>query len=432
MTKQSFVETHADLIDTVAMSNRHVTVIGNGIVGLACAYHLRSDGWDVTVIDRTDVDEGTSTGNAGAIAAAEVAPIAYPGLWKRVPGMLMDPLGPLHLPPKHIPKLMPWMWHFLRACRPHNFERGVAAIGAITSQVIDDHMRVLKDIGAEELIANRGGLTVYRSAEGFAQAEKDWELLGRFGFEGKRLSASALKDMEPAFGPNVIGGYHTDQWAHYRDPKELVCVFADALKARGVVIEKAAVMELDVADGRVTHLHLSDATCREVDRLVICAGAWSGALSKQLGEPFPIEADRGYNTTLPAPGIELTNYVTFAEDSFVATPMSIGLRIGGAVELGGLTAAPNYERSRALVTLARRYLPGLKDEGGTQWMGHRPGTPDSVPVISKSTRALNVAYAFGHGHLGLTMSMTTGRLVSALLDERDPGMDMSPYRIDRF
>ena len=414
------------------MSTRNVTIIGNGIVGLACAYHLQKDGWKVTVLDRARVDEGTSTGNAGAIAAAEVAPIAYPGLWKRVPGMLADPLGPLHLPPKHLPKLVPWLWHFMRACLPRNFERGVAAVGAITSQVMGDHMSMLDDLSARHLIAKEGGLTVYRTAEGFERGKADWNLLARFGFEGTRMDAAALKEMEPAFGPNVIGGYHTTHWAHYRDPKELLTVLHAALIERGVTFETANVQSLRTDGLRVTHLELADGTRPEVDRLVICAGAWSGILSKKLGEPFPIEADRGYNTTLPSPGVKLNHYVTFAEDSFVATPMSMGIRIGGAVEMGGLDAPPNYERSKALVTLAKRYLPDLKDDGGTQWMGHRPGTPDSLPVIGKSTRAANVAYAFGHGHLGLTMSMTTGRLIAALLDGRDPGMDVSPYRIDRY
>lgn len=414
------------------MTERRVTVIGNGIVGLATAYHLRRQGWDVTVIDRAPVDEGTSTGNAGAIAAAEVAPIACPGLWKRVPKMLVDPLGPLHLPPKHLLKLAPWLWHFLRACRPHNFERGVAALGAITSQVQADHYAMLDDIGARHLIANEGGLTVYRSDDGFERAKADWELLARFGFEGKRLNGKALRDMEPALGPAVVGGYHTAQWAHYRDPKELLTTLHAKLIERGVRFETASVMGLETDGARVTHLNLADATRPEVSELVICAGAWSGVLSRQLDEAFPIEADRGYNTTLPKPGIELSNYVTFAEDSFVAVPMSMGVRIGGAVEMGGLTAAPNYERSKALLMLAKRYLPDLKEEGGTQWMGHRPGTPDSLPVIGRSTRARNVSYAFGHGHLGLTMSVTTGRLIAALLDGRDPGIDLSPYRIDRF
>ena len=168
------------------------------------------------------------------------------------------------------------------------------------------------------------------------------------------------------------------------------------------------------------------------ERLVIAAGAWSHLLARQFGDRIPLETERGYNTTLPTPGIDVRHMLTFAEDNFVVTPMRMGLRIGGAVEMGGLDAAPNYARSKALLDLARRYFPDLNADGGTEWMGHRPGTPNSVPVISASTRCANVHYAFGHGHLGLSMSVTTGRIVADMIAGRDPGLDMVPYRIDRY
>ena len=66
-----------------------------------------------------------------------------------------------------------------------------------------------------------------------------------------------------------------------------------------------------------------------------------------------------------------------------------------------------------LLALAARYLPGLRAEGGTRWMGHRPTTPDSLPVIGRSPRRRDVLYAFGHGHTGLTFGPTTGRLIAS-------------------
>jgi D-amino-acid dehydrogenase len=124
--------------------------------------------------------------------------------------------------------------------------------------------------------------------------------------------------------------------------------------------------------------------------------------------------------------------VIFAERHFTATPLSCGLRIGGAAEFAGLSAPPNYRRSRALLTLARRYLPGLDSTGGTEWMGHRPATPDGLPVIGPSPRHPALFYAFGHGHVGLTQSATTGRLIADLVHGRPPVVDMIPYSIARF
>jgi D-amino-acid dehydrogenase len=122
----------------------------------------------------------------------------------------------------------------------------------------------------------------------------------------------------------------------------------------------------------------------------------------------------------------------FAERKFVATPLSCGLRIGAAAEFGGLHAAANFKRSRILTELASGYLPGLRTEGGTVWAGHRPATPDSRPVIGRSTRQPNVLYAFGHGHLGLTQAATTRRLVSDLIFRKSPPVDMAPDDVSRF
>jgi D-amino-acid dehydrogenase len=145
-----------------------------------------------------------------------------------------------------------------------------------------------------------------------------------------------------------------------------------------------------------------------------------------------LESERGYNSTLPDPGITLHRQLIFAERKFVATPLSCGLRIGGAAEFGGLNAPANFKRSRALVELAHRYLPELRIEGGTNWAGHRPTTPDSLPVIGMSKGHPKVCYAFGHGHLGLTQAATTGRLITDLIVGRRPAIDLSPYDIGRF
>lgn len=411
---------------------RRVTILGNGIVGLACAYHLSRSGFAVTVVDRSAVDEGTSTGNAGGIAAAEIIPIAEPGLWKRLPRMLLDPLGPLHLRLGHLPHLLPWFYRFLQACRPEDHAQGIAAIGAVMQHALADHRALLDEIGGKQLLSGEGTLFIYRSEQARDAEAQHWQARARHGIEAHALDRGGLLQYEPALGPAARAGYFAPGWAHYRDPKELLVRLADYLQGAGVAFEQADIRAVETASGRASALLTADGRQLDVENLLICAGAWSGRLSRQLGEPFPIEADRGYNTTLPAPGIEVRNMLTFAEDNFVVTPMQMGLRIGGAVEMGGLDAEPNYARSKALLKLARRYFPDLQADGGTEWMGHRPSTPDSVPVISASATCPNVHYAFGHGHLGLSMSVTTGRIVADLIAGRDPGLDMVPYRIDRY
>ncbi|MGN6537657.1 MAG: NAD(P)/FAD-dependent oxidoreductase, partial [Mesorhizobium sp.] len=100
-------------------------------------------------------------------------------------------------------------------------------------------------------------------------------------------------------------------------------------------------------------------------------------------------------------------------------------------ELAGLKRPPNYARSRAMLEKAKRFLPGLKAEGGREWMGFRPSLPDSLPVIGPAG-APGVFYAFGHGHLGLTQAAATGRLVRDLIASQAAAIDIRPFRAQRF
>ena len=168
------------------------------------------------------------------------------------------------------------------------------------------------------------------------------------------------------------------------------------------------------------------------DTVFIAAGAWSRILAHQLGDRVLLESERGYNATIAQPGIDVGRQLIFAERKFVATPLTCGLRIGGAAEFGGLQAGPNYRRSAALLTLARGYLPDLKTDNATFWAGHRPATPDSLPVIGASRHHPVVLYAFGHGHLGLTQAATTGRLIAEIVSRQRPSIDLAPFSVGRF
>jgi len=404
-----------------------IVIVGAGIVGLATAFFLRRDGHDVTVIARDPVDDTTSCGNAGAIAACEIIPNAGSGTLLKVPRYLIDPLGPLAIRWRYLPRLLPWLRHYLRAGSTDAIANTVAALADLHRTAFTDHAAMIGAARLDDLLRRDGALFVYRSRAAFDAEAPDWELRRRHGYDHEPLDAAGLKAREPALGPEARAGCYVEDWWHYVDPRALSVGLADHLRARGVTFETGEVAGLDSnavvlrGGGRI-----------EADKIIIAAGAWSARLSRQLGEPFPLESERGYNRTITAPGIEVESYITFAEDHFVLTPMAMGLRIGGAAEFAGLEAPANYARSRALAKLAQRYLPGLDTTEGTDWMGNRPQSPDSVPVIGPSKRQANVFYAFGHGHLGLTGSASTGRLLADLIGGRDPGLDLSPFRIDRY
>ncbi|MER9521710.1 FAD-binding oxidoreductase [Mesorhizobium sp. M0243] len=408
-----------------------VVVIGAGIVGLSVAYEALQSGAAVTIIDREPEGDKASFGNAGGIAVTEVIPSSVPGLWKKVPFWLLDPLGPLAIRVRHMPHLFPWLWSFAKVGTAPEVRRISGALAEINSRVYDDLVPLFTKVGLANDLFRKGALTVYESEGSLRRDKPEWDAKRALGVETKELSASQVRDMEPALGSIVKNGIFTPQWSHVSDPKKVVDVLRNWLIANGARILRGQVDCLNpTTDGAV--LWLNGGEILRAAKIVIAAGAWSAQLARQLGDRVLLESERGYNTTIASPGIALEREVIFADRKFVVTPLSVGLRVGGAAEFGGLKAAPNYERSKALVRLAKLYLPGMKGEGGIEWSGHRSATPDSLPVIGESGSSRHIIYAFGHGHLGLTQGPTTGKIVGDLLFGRQPCLNLTPFSASRF
>ncbi|MDG9818768.1 NAD(P)/FAD-dependent oxidoreductase [Pseudomonas aeruginosa] len=412
---------------------KHVVVIGAGVVGLSAAHHLLKDGAQVTLIDKDPEGDKASFGNAGGIAVTEVIPASVPGILWKVPGWLLDPLGPLALRPTYAPKMIPWFWRFSQVGSAREVTRIAAALAALNGRTYDDLLPMLADNGMSGELHRKGALTVYETEAAYLSDAGAWELKSQHGIEMTALTGEEVREMEPALSPSVKRGVFTPQWSHINDPKRFVDLLRQSLLSKGLKIVRGEITDVLPSLGNTSvTIKLKDSQSLTADSVVVAAGAWSGLLAKRLGDHVLLESERGYNTTIPNPGVSLSREVIFAERHFVATPLSCGLRIGGAAEFGGLEAEANYKRSEALVKLASIYLPNLKSEGGKSWAGHRPATPDSLPVIGRSPHHSNVFYAFGHGHLGLTQAASTGRLVSDLVFGIKPAIDVTPYSIERF
>jgi glycine/D-amino acid oxidase-like deaminating enzyme len=410
---------------------RPVAVIGAGIVGVDAALYLQRDGHRVTLFDRQGPGEGASKGNASVIAAESCVPVATPGILGRVPGMLLDPLGPLAIRWGYLPKLTPWLWQFVRASSPARVEEISIALRALLVQAIDSYRPLLESAGAADMLRRTGWLGVYESEAKFTAAQADLALQRRRGVEFQILRPEEIRQLEPSLAPIYRHAVYYPENAYITDNYRLVRLLAESLVRNGGTLLREEVRDFVVGDAGPTHV-ITDIGRHAVDAVVIAAGAWSKRLCARLGHRPLLDTERGYHVTFPEPGVMPRMPVYSGDHSFAVTPLSTGLRFAGTVELGGLSAPPNYARAQVLVERGRRMFPGLNETGRSQWMGFRPSMPDSLPVISASTQHANAFFAFGHGHLGLTLAAVTGRTIAALVAGRDPGLDMRPYAIDRF
>ncbi|MDA5093149.1 FAD-dependent oxidoreductase [Aliiroseovarius sp. KMU-50] len=412
--------------------NTHdVLVIGAGIVGISTALALQSQGRRVTVWDRKGVAQEASKGNAGAFAFAEVEPLAAPGIMMKAPKWLLDPLGPLSVPPRYALKIAPWMLRFWRASWRDRYDAAVQAQVNLMNHCEAAFERQLAQDGDPSHIRREGQLSVYQGDTQFRSALPALKRRQDLGIEVTLLEgAGAIAEIQPGLSADFTRGAFTPGWFNANDPALWAEHLAHRFVEKGGVVEIKSVSNLKNRDA---YIELEgDFGATSASHVVICAGAWSHHLSAALGDKLPLETERGYNTTLPTQSVDLRTHVTFGAHGFVMSKIGDGIRVGGAVELGGLDLPPNYKRSEILLKKAKAFFPDLETNNGTQWMGFRPSMPDSLPVIGSSPKARRVTYAFGHGHLGLTQSAGTAELVASLVQGEAPAIDLSPYRPSRF
>lgn len=408
-----------------------IAIIGAGVVGCAIAHALLDDGHDVLILDREGPASGPSRGNAGWMAHTDILPIASPKILRQVPKFLMDPLGPLSIRPAYLPKLLPWLVRFVLAARPEAYERSIEGLAALQRLALPAWLARAQALGLTGHIHRKGGLYAFTDRAAFAQAGEIARRQAQFGITVDMITSEELRQFEPALKDRFVGAsYHPDT-AHISDPLELTLALFEAALARGATFEKAQIA--NISAGERPALIGSDGWQRVVDRAVIAAGAWSKPLAAALGDHVPLDTERGYNVSFPGITGLTSRPIGFEGHGFVMTPLDSGLRIGGAVEFGGLDAPPNHARTRALYDKAAGLVDGLPAfDSGRLWMGFRPSLPDSLPVIGAASRNPNVFYAFGHGHYGMTQSTATARLVAALIAGREPAIDLEPFSPRRF
>ncbi|OQS26716.1 NAD(P)/FAD-dependent oxidoreductase [Chromobacterium violaceum] len=409
-----------------------VIVVGAGVVGIAAALQLRLAGFEVTLLDRGEPAMETSYGNAGAFAVSDVIPLAEPGVLRKVPGWMLDPLGPLALRWRYLPTLAPWLLRFLAASRPRRVAELTQALAALLGRVNDDYAALIERAGLGHLWRRHGSLTLYRSREEFDAAAPDWDDKRRHGVRWLALGRDALGEGEPVLREEWQYAVQVPAWSHVDDPYVFSRGLFDAFLREGGRFVRDEALATAMEAGRVAGVETAGGGRLRADAVVIACGVWSDRFVKQHRYRVPLESERGYHVNLPKAGVALRHFIQCASESFVILPMAHGgLRLAGTVELAHRDAPPDWRRAHILLDKARRIVGDFSTEDMTVWMGNRPSLPDTLPIIGPAPLP-GLWFVTGHGHLGLTLAATTGALLRDMLQGRAPALDMRPYRLSRF
>ncbi len=408
-----------------------IAIVGGGIIGLACAYYLRKAGCEVRVLERERIGAGSSHGNCGTITPSHAPPLAEPGLIPRALRWMLQADAPLYIRPRLDPELLRWLLRFARRCNARDWR----AVARVKAALLAASRRALADLVQAEALdcefAESGLLYVYRDTVNADAAEAKARAFAELGIEAQVWSAARLGREEPALKAGMAGGLLFPGDARLR-PDRLLAELERVVRAMGVTIETECAVQAIEDEAEGIRLDTTRGP-RRAGRVVLATGAWSPALAKAAGLNLPIQPGKGYSVTYTRPGLVPNRPLVLKERSVCVTVWDSGFRLGSTMEFSGYDARLNRRRLDALARGAAEYLrepvgPAKREE----WYGWRPMTWDDLPVIGPAPGRPRLLLATGHGMLGVSLSAITGRIVADLATGRDPGLDLAPYRIERF
>ncbi|MEL7228785.1 MAG: FAD-binding oxidoreductase [Pseudomonadota bacterium] len=410
---------------------KHTIVIGAGIVGVSCAIWLQRAGHRVTLMDRQGPASGTSQGNAGILAAGAIVPVPAPGIKTKGSAMLLDKNAPLFLRWSYLPKLLPFLAPYLRRARDGDVQETATALADLLLDAADQHRALAAGTGAEKYIKDSEYLFGYRDKAAFDADAYGWAIKKRAGVRVAEMDAAQFADYDPAMAGRFGYGLRCLDHGHITDPGAYVKALADHFVAEGGDLEIARVEDIETHRGKAKAVITVNRRV-EADSIVLATGMWSKPLAEKLGVRVNMEAERGYHIEYINPSIMPRAPIMVAAGKFVLTPMEGRLRCAGIVEFGGMEAGPSKPPFDLLRRQTEELLPDLQYDEVVEWMGFRPSTVDSIPLIGPFAKTKNVFAAFGHQHVGLTGGPKTGRWIAGMVDGTAGNTDLSAFSPNRF
>jgi len=404
-------------------------VIGAGITGVSAAEWLRRAGVKVTLIDRINpgAPEQASFGNAGLLARCAVIPVAEPGLLFKVPRMLLDPEFPLYLRWRYLPRLLPWLWPFLKNSGAEKALSTARALAMMTGDSVDQHQAIAAGTEAEKYIKTGDYSFYYRDQAALEHDRFGLEARRDLGFQHHVQTREEMRAVDPQISARYTCAATFPDHGWLTSPGDYVAALARHFSHNG-----GRFMRGEVADITGKTVRLTSGDTLRSDKIILAAGAWSGRLAKKLGQRALLETERGYHLILKNPSYMPPHPFMVTDAKFVVTPMRDGLRCAGIVELGGLNAPAAKAPVELLKKRIRQVYPALTWDSEDVWMGHRPSTPDSLPHLGSLKNAPHVIAAFGSQHVGVTIGPRLGRMAADIALGRKVNEDISPFDPARF
>ena len=399
-------------------------------MGVCTALCLQERGWSVTLIDRRGIGLETSFGNAGIIQADMPEPYKMPRSLRALTIMASGRTNDVHFRahelPRHVLALAAYWWNSSAGRQ----RRRAPPYARLVATAIPEHQRWVTAAGVEQLIRREGYRVMFRSVQAFDGAAAEAARLQKeYGLPHRILSAAQLAQVEPALRTTGVGTVqYLGAWT-VADPGGLVSAYADAFFRRGGQFGIA-----DASGIRKTAGGWSVATgagAAQAEHLVVALGPWTPQFLKRFGGRIRMLYKRGYHAhVLPESPLNLT--LIDAANAYVLAPMKDGIRITTGVQIASMGSRADPVQLTRAESAARSLLDLGERREAVPWMGTRPFMPAMLPVVGRIGADASVWVNFGHGHQGLTLGPSTGRMLAELMNGERPFVDHEPFTPRRY
>lgn len=412
---------------------KDVVIIGGGVAGLWCAWHLCQSGRQVTIVDKGDFTGGCSYGNAGMIVPSHFIPMASPGIISKGIQWMFKKDSPFYIRPRLNLELAQWLWSFYRSGTKKHVVESVALLYDLHTESRELYRQLNQAPGFNFGFEQKGILMLFKSAAAEHEELEMAEAAHQLGMEAFYLTPEKLKQVESGLDIDVRGAVHYPGDAHIT-PHAFMPQMINHLKNAGVEFLYGPEVT-GIYDHGQTGAEFStiDGDIQQAQHIVVAAGSWSGKLLKKSGYRLPMQDGKGYSMTLTGPALKPSIPSILHEARVAITPMGDDLRISGTLEISGMDDRISPHKVKSILDAVPAYYPEIEiKDAGPVWFGYRPCTPDGMPYIGPLHHGSAVFMASGHAMMGLSLAPVTGRIIKDLLNGFSPGLALNKMKPARF
>ncbi|MFT4022188.1 MAG: FAD-dependent oxidoreductase [Flavihumibacter sp.] len=409
-------------------------IVGGGIIGLCSAWYLREAGWEVELVDCSDLQDSCSYGNLGMVVPSHFVPLATPGIVAQGIRWMFDSKSPFYVKPSPSLRLISWGLKFINSARADKVDYAAPFLRDINLLSRSLYEGWQRD-GLFDFSFERKGIMMYFKEE--KTAEEEYHLAEKaraMGLDVASLNREEAQAVETGTRLDVLGAVHYRCDGHLY-PNQLMPALIDALRRKGVVFRLGHAVSKVHRNGRKL---LSVEAGQETipgDLFVFAAGSWLPELTAKAGVRIPLMPGKGYSFTLENPVVKLNVPAILCEARVAITPMAGRMRYGGTMELATLNETVNMQRVRGIVESVPKYFPDNQQAMPAQeavWYGFRPCSPDGLPYIGTAKGTDNLVIGGGHAMMGLSLGPATGKLVAEIASGEKPSVAVEAFRADRY